>query len=171
MDDIVDELLLSDLSQPEAPTRWRGFSDRVMGGISQERVTVETLADRRSIRLRGEVRLENNGGFVQVALPLEQGGIPLDARAYRGLRLLVWGNGETYRLHLRTANCRRPQQYYWAPFEAHPSWQGVDLPFAAFQPKWLEALLNLEGLTRLAIVAYGRAFSADVAVARVGFYR
>lgn len=142
-----------------------------MGGISQEQVTVETLADRRCIRLRGEVRLENNGGFVQVALPLEQGGIPLDARAYHSLRLLVWGNGETYRLHLRTTSCRRPQQYYWAPFEAHPSWQGVELPFEAFQPKGFAAPPILESLTRLAIVAYGRAFSADVAVARASLYR
>lgn len=164
----VDEVLLS---QPDASAQWRGFSDRVMGGISQELVTVETLADQRCIRLRGEVRLENQGGSVQVALSLDQGGEPLDAHAYRGVRLLVWGNGETYRLHLRTTDCRRPQQYYWAPFEAHPNWQGVDLPFEAFQPKGLETPLNLEALTRLGVVAYGHPFSADVVMARVSLYR
>jgi hypothetical protein len=166
----MNELLLSDLSQPEAPARWRGFSDQVMGGVSREHVTVETLDAQRCLRLRGEVRLENNGGFVQVALPLDHGGAPLDAQAYAGVRLLVWGNGEEYRLHLRTAACRRPQQFYWAPFVAGPAWQRVELPFTAFQPKWLDAPLDPAALTRLGIVAYGRRFSADVAVARVGLF-
>lgn len=76
-----DELLLSDLSQPDAPASWRGFSDQVMGGISQEQVTVELIADQPCLRLSGAVRLENQGGFVQMALPLERGGGPLDGRA------------------------------------------------------------------------------------------
>jgi hypothetical protein len=163
----MDELLLSDLSQPEAAARWRGFSDRVMGGISQEQVTVELLDARHCLRLRGEVRLENNGGFVQVALPLDHDGHPLDAHGYSGVRLLVWGNGEEYRLHLRTTDCRRPQQFYWASFVAGPAWQPIELPFAAFQPKWLDAPLNQRALTRLALVAYGRRFNADVALAQV----
>ncbi len=166
----MDDVILSDLDQPDAPARWRGFSDRVMGGISQELVTVETIAGQRCLRLRGEVRLENQGGFVQLALPLEQDGRPLDARACRGVRLLAWGNGEEYRLHLRTIACRRPQQYYWASFVATPSWQPIDLPFAAFQPKWLDAPLDPGALTRLGVVAYGRRFQADVAVARVWLF-
>lgn len=166
----IEELLLSDLSQPEAAARWRGFSDQVMGGVSRERVTIETIDARRCLRLRGEVRLENNGGFVQVALPLEHGGAPLDAQAYTGVRLLVWGNGEEYRLHLRSADCRRPQQFYWAAFVAGPAWQRVELPFTIFQPKWLDAPLNQGALTRLGIVAYGRRFSADVAVALVELF-
>lgn len=162
-----DELVLSDLALPDAPGAWRPFSDRVMGGISQEQVTLEEIDRRRCVRLRGEVRLENNGGFVQVALPLEARGSPLDARSYTGVRLLVWGNSEEYRLHLRTTDCRRPQQYYWAPFIAEARWQAVALPFVAFQPKWLDAPLDTRALTRLGVVAHGRRFHADVAVARV----
>ncbi|NTU81349.1 MAG: CIA30 family protein [Chloroflexales bacterium] len=165
-----DELVLSDLSMPDAPAAWRSFSDQVMGGISQEQVTVEEIDRKRCVRLRGEVRLENRGGFVQVALPLESQGGPLDARGYTGVRLLVWGNGEEYRLHLRTTDCRRPQQYYWAPFVAEARWQAVDLPFVAFQPKGLDAPLDAGALTRLGVVAYGRPFYADVAMARVALY-
>lgn len=164
------ELILSDLSMPDAPVSWRAFSDRVMGGISQEQVTLEEIDRKRCVRLRGEVRLENNGGFVQVALPLEAHREPLDARGYTGVRLLVYGNGEEYRLHLRTTDCRRPQQYYWAPFIAETRWQLVDLPFAAFLPKWLDASLDTRALTRLGVVAYGRRFHADVAVARASLY-
>lgn len=166
----MSDVLLSDLDQPDAPARWRGFSDRVMGGISQEQVTVETIAGQRCLRLRGEVRLEHQGGFVQLALPLEQDGAPFDARACNGVRLLVRGNGEEYRLHLRTTACRRPQQYYWAPFVAASSWQSIELPFAAFEPKWLDAPLDPGALTRLGVVAYGRRFQADVAVAKVALF-
>jgi hypothetical protein len=168
--DRKDELLLSDLTLPGNPD-WRAFSDQVMGGISQEQATIESIAGRRCLRLRGEVRLEHNGGFVQVALPLNQDTGRLDAHAYTGVRLLVWGNREEYRVHLRTLDCRRPQQYYWAPFSATPDWQTLELPFAAFQPKWLDTPFNPATLTRLGIVAYGRRFHADVAVARVALYR
>jgi hypothetical protein len=163
----MHEHLLSDLHRSEAPAQWRGFSDRVMGGVSQEIVTVETIDGQRCIRLRGDVRLENNGGFVQIALPCEQHGTPFDAGAFAGVSLRVWGNGETYRLHLRTADCRRPQQYYWAAFVAQPTWQTIDVPFSTFEPKDLAAPLNPRALTRLGVVAYGRRFAADVAVARV----
>lgn len=163
----MHEHFLSHLSTPDAPAQWRGFSDRVMGGVSQETVTIETLDGQRCIRLRGDVRLENNGGFVQVALPLEQHGTPFDAGAFGAVRLRVWGNGESYRLHLRTADCRRPQQYYWAAFVAQPTWQTIDMPFSTFEPKDLAAPFNPRALTRLGVVAYGRPFTADVAVARV----
>lgn len=165
-----NELVLSDLSLPDAPAAWRAFSDRVMGGISQEQVTVEEIDRQRCVRLRGEVRLENNGGFVQIALPLEAHGGSFGASGYSGVRLLVFGNGEEYRLHLRTTDCRRPQQYYWAPFVAEARWQAVDLPFVAFQPKGLDTSLDTEALIRLGVVAYGRHFHADVAVARASLY-
>lgn len=167
----TNDLILDDLSQPGAPTRWRGFSDRVMGGVSREQVSIEELAGRRCIRLRGEVRLENNGGFVQMALPLDAGGAPFDAGDFRGIRLLVLGNGEEYLVHLRSSQTRLPWQYYRAPFVAGPDWQTIELPFASFRPERLAEPLDRRRLTRIGIVAYGRRFSADVAVAQLGLYR
>ena len=163
----MPEHVLSDLSHSQASAAWRGFSDQVMGGVSQEKVTVETLDGQRCIRLRGDVRLENNGGFIQISLPLEHEGRPFDGHAFSGVRLLVWGNGEEYRLHLRTITCQRPQQYYWAAFKTAPSWQTIELPFQAFDAKWISSDLDTRTLTRLGIVAYGKPFTADVAVARV----
>jgi hypothetical protein len=165
------DLLLSDLSQAAADDRWRGFSDRVMGGISREQVSVEELAGRRCIRLRGEVRLENNGGFVQMALPLDAGGESFDADDFQGIRLLALGNNEEYLVHLRTTQTRLPWQYFRAPFVAGPAWHSVDIPFTAFQPERIAARLDPRRLSRLGIVAYGRRFTADVAVAQVSLYR
>lgn len=168
-------LLIDDFSRLDRlsalGTYWRGFTDQVMGGVSTATIRVETVAERRALRLTGDVSLENNGGFVQVALPLTGSGLPLDVSSYKGLRLLVLGNDETYHIHLRTTATGLPWQYYYAAFPAGPSWQTIDLPFDAFQGASLKAKLDPGQATRIAIVAYGKAFRADVAVGRIELYR
>ena len=99
---------------------WTGTSDRVMGGISRATVAVEDVAGRRWIRLTGRVRLENQGGFIQMATDLAPDGGPVDLSAYSGLRLLVRGNGERYGCHLRTTACVRPWQSYRQELVAGP---------------------------------------------------
>lgn len=164
-------LILDDFSRPDGLAAngqpWRGFSDRVMGGISRERVSREVLDGRPCVRLRGDVRLENNGGFVQVALPLDRDGRPLDASPWGAVELVVRGNGEAYYVHLRTADTRAPWAYYRASFVAEPAWRSVSLPFASFAAVATRAALDPRRLTRIGLVAYGKAFTADLAVARV----
>lgn len=60
---------IDDRSSP-APAAWRFFTDGVMGGVSRGGMTAETAAGRPALCLRGEVRLDNNGGFIQMALEL-----------------------------------------------------------------------------------------------------
>ena len=168
-------MLIDDFSRPglvsALGTAWRGVSDRVMGGVSRESVSRSTGDGRQSLHLQGDVRLENNGGFIQAALDLISGGKPLDASAYRGIRLMVRGNGETYSLHLRTPDNVRPWQSYRAEFTAAENWQSIDLPFDGFAPYRLDAPLDVSRLNRLGLVAIGRAFSADVTVSSISFYR
>jgi len=167
--------LIDDFSAPGGisalGTRWRFFSDRVMGGLSDGVSGLETVAGRRCLRLRGRVSLENNGGFIQVALPLLQGGRPLDASGFKGVRAWVRGNANTYHIHLRTSQSMRPWQYFSAAFDATADWRQVDLPFERFQPENLRARLDRRGLVRIAIVAIGKQFEAEVAVSRLEFYR
>lgn len=151
-------------------TTWRGVSDRVMGGVSRETLSVETIAGESCLRLSGDVSLDNNGGFIQMALDLDSGGA-LDAAAYSGLQLRVFGNGESYNAHLRTPAARRPWQSYRQSFVAGPTWRDVRLPFSSFTPHRLDAPLDTSRLTRLGVVAIGRAFHADVCVAAVSLYR
>lgn len=152
-------------------TAWRLFTDRVMGGVSTAASGYDVVAGRRCLRLRGEVSLANNGGFVQVALPLLVEGGPFDASAFRGVRLRVRGNGETYHVHLRSPNNTRPWQYYSAEFSAGPEWRWVNLPFADFRPKNLRRPLDASRLLRIALVAIDREFRADVAVSGLEFFR
>ena len=165
IDDFTDKNLVSKLGTP-----WRGVSDQVMGGISEAVVAHAVIDDRPCLRLTGDVRLENKGGFIQAALDLAPSGTSLDGSAYSGVRLLVRGNGERYSVHLRTPDNLRPWQSYRAHFVAGPDWQTVDLPFTAFAPYRLETPLDVTRLRRIGLVAIGRAFFADLAVAELGFY-
>jgi Complex I intermediate-associated protein 30 (CIA30) len=170
MDRLLDDFATADLVS-RAGTRWEGASDRVMGGISHEVLALEEHAGRFWLRLTGRVRLENDGGFVQMGIDLAPSGGPVDLSAFAGVRLLVRGNGEAYGCHLRTGACRRPWQSYRAAFAAPPKPAVVELPFAGFQPHRVEAPLDPATLRRLSLVAIGRAFDADLAVAEVRFYR
>ncbi|PWR02441.1 CIA30 family protein [Meridianimarinicoccus roseus] len=163
---IIDDLALP---HPRAATGtdWQLVSDRVMGGVSSGGLSREVVSGHPALRLQGDVRLDNDGGFVQAALDLAPDGAALDARPWRAIALDVAGNGQSYNLHLRTADVTRPWQSYRATFTAHPDWSLVELPFTRFAPHRLDAPLDLSTLRRIGLVAIGRAFRADLAVARI----
>lgn len=150
-------------------TPWRLVTDRVMGGVSDARMQRREIDDRQALCMEGGVSLENNGGFVQINLDLAPGGV-LDASKFTGLRLVVRGNGERYNVHLKSIDISLPWQSYRAEFTAPNEWQEWRLPFDTFVPHRIEVGLDVQHLTRLGIVAIGRAFHAMVCVAEIGFY-
>jgi len=166
---LIDVFATNDLVS-HLGTRWRGVSDTVMGGVSQAQVSRAHVEGRDCLRLTGDVRLENDGGFIQAALDLDPSGGVLDASLYTGVRLEVRGNGESYSVHLRTPDNRRPWQSYRAHFMAGSDWQTVDLPFSSFAPHRLDTPVDPSRLRRLGLVAIGRAFHADLCVSTISFY-
>jgi uncharacterized surface protein with fasciclin (FAS1) repeats len=175
MESPVEFLLIDDFSKEGGVSalgsKWSITTDQVMGGISTANYSFDLIDGRRCIRLTGDVSLENNGGFIQVALPL--GGIfkSFDAGSYKGIRLWTKGNGRSYYLHLKTNQTTLPWQYYWADFKADRDWKMVELPFEDFAGDNIQSKLNSKQLKRLAIVGAKKAFNADVAVARIEFYK
>jgi hypothetical protein len=166
IDNFIDEGLVSDLG-----TRWRGVSDQVMGGISKASVSRAVLDGRPCLRLAGDVRLENAGGFIQAALDLARQSGTLDASDCIGLRIVARGNNEKYSVHLRTPDNVRPWQSYRSHFTARQGWKTFDFPFESFEPHRLKVPLDITRIRRIGLVAIGRAFYADLAVSRLGFYR
>jgi hypothetical protein len=164
-------MLIDDFSSKSSAlgTRWVLVSDRVMGGVSDGRMSRTTIAGRQGLCMRGAVSLKNNGGFLQLALDLGPAGT-LDASAYAGLRVVVRGNGERYNLHLKTGDVRRPWQSYRQGFEAGAVWEEVRLPFAGFRPHRVDAPLDTGRLRRIGLVAIGRPIAVDLCVAEVGFF-
>jgi hypothetical protein len=148
---------------------WEMISDEVMGGVSDGRLSHEDVQGCYALRLTGHVSTENNGGFLQMARDLGDAD-GLDAGGYTGLQLDVCGNGERYNIHLRTKDVTRPWQSYRHSFTAPDTWATLKLPFAEFTAHRLTSPLDLKSLRRIGIVAIGRAFYADIAVARLRLY-
>jgi hypothetical protein len=168
LDDRSGANLCTDLGKNNGAC-WRLVTDGVMGGVSDGHLQPARIDGRPCLRLTGEVSTLNNGGFIQASLDLDAAGL-LDARAYRGIEIDVYGNDDTYNLHLRTADTRIVWQSYRASFQAPPRWQTLRLPFAELQPHRIEKPLDLSRLRRLGLVAIGRDMRADLCIARVSFY-
>jgi len=167
----TDNLLIDDFSDSNARsalgTQWDAFTDRVMGGVSDMRAGVVDGEDGPVLRLEGEVRLENNGGFIQARLPLSGSGGSLDASSFEAVKLRVRGAPGTYFIHLRTPDCRRLWQYYRAPLPVGEDWREVSIRLDSFEPKSLSTPLDIKRLNSLGVVAAGEAFRARIEVSRI----
>jgi len=149
---------------------WRGFSDRVMGGISDVQLESTTITGKTCARLTGTVTRENNGGFIQMALGFGKNYKAVDATGFAGVELEVFGNNEDYNVHIRTQDCRWYDESYRYTFFAKPEWQSIRIPFEAFEANKVSAPLDNSGINRLAVLGWMREFKADVALTRIAFY-
>lgn len=151
-------------------TSWQLFTDQVMGGVSNGTMTREMVAGRLAIRMRGDVRLENNGGFIQMGLDLAPGSGTADATGWAGIEVDFYGVDAEYGMHLRTSDLARPWQSYRQSFRALPKWQTARLSFSGFSLHRTEIPLDLRRLRRVGLAAIGRAFSADLAIGGIRFF-
>ena len=150
--------------------QWRLVTDNVMGGISQGRLITESVRDRRCLHMQGDVKLDNNGGFVQIALDLPEN-ILDNISSYTGLVFETYGNGESYNIHLRTSNLWLPWQSYRSSFIAPAEWKTFHIPFTDFQSYRTSKTLKVEKIERIGVVAIGREFTADLCLGKIGLYR
>ncbi|KUJ81398.1 CIA30 family protein [Ruegeria profundi] len=164
---VAEDIMIENFkAQPE--TRWRFFTDDVMGGVSTGTVAFLTEGDTTYARITGSVSTENNGGFIQIRMDLPDGA-PEDAA---GVRIVVRGNSQRYFVHLRTSGTVLPWQYYQAGFDAKEGWSELRLPFEAFERsgQLLRAVPRASSLKSIAVVAFGRDHNAKIDVSEVGFY-
>ena len=166
---IIDDRKTGNLHSTSG-NEWYLVTDGVMGGVSKGRLSLDTIEGRPCLRVQGEVSLENNGGFVQVALDLSDD-ILQNISAYAGVSLEVYGNNEEYNIHLRTQDISLPWQSYRTTFTAASEWKMLYVPFAEFAPYRINKALDISRLKRIGIVAIGRAFSADLCIGKIGLYR
>ena len=168
----ADDAALTLEMTPETARYWRFFSDRVMGGVSDGKLDFVTLDGRPAARMTGDVSTANNGGFIQLRAGISMAGLPAGGAGLDGIRILSRGNGETYFVHLRTRDNRRPWHYYAASFTAGDDWQEATLPFDSFRHSagLSPATPRPQDIVSIGIVAYGRDHRADVSVAAVTLY-
>jgi adhesin HecA-like repeat protein len=139
---------------------WQCISDRVMGGVSQGNLRRAVVYGESALHLTGAVSLDNNGGFLQMALDTD----PFPE--LHAVRLRVCGTGR-YNVHLRTDQTTRVWQSWRATFHAGPDWADIVLPLASFAAHRIDEPINPARLRRIGIVAIGQAMPVDLALARL----
>ena len=149
-------------------SRWRFFSDQVMGGVSSGALHFDHDDIRSWARMTGMVSTENNGGFIQMQRLL---GAPLPS-GLTGVRLIARGNDQRYFIHLRLTGASAPTAFYRAGFDVTSEWCETRLPFALFSASngGTPALLEGSNLASVGIVAYGRNYLAEICISEIGFY-
>jgi len=152
-------------------TDWEYVADGVMGGLSRGEMRRETWQGRAATVLSGDVSLENNGGFVQIATNLRSDGAAFDASGWSGLEIELCGNGERYDIRLRTDQLTRPWQSFRREVTATREWRSLRLPFDSFESHKTDTTFDPAQLRRIGVLAIGRVVRADVAVARMALYR
>lgn len=151
------------------PNHWQTADDRVMGGVSVAQMCPPNQADILGVCLRGQVSLENRGGFIQIKWPVTRSDLNEIAK-HTGIYVRAWGNCESYNIHLRTRSLWLPWQSYRQTFVASQQPQYHYFSFDEFAPYKTSLQFRPQALKKIAIVAIGRAFSANVCVGEMGFY-
>lgn len=157
------------MTQHLDPT-WEYVADAVMGGKSDGHMSHHQIKGRLAAHLTGEVSLENNGGFIQMAFDFQRDGTAFDASRWTGLEMALAGNAEQYELRLRTSDLDRPWQSFRCMFEPQPDWTVHRFAFADLEPYRTDMPFDASALRRCGLVAVGRAFRVDLAVSRVALY-
>jgi hypothetical protein len=120
---VTGPTLIEDFTmQPE--TRWRFFTDQVMGGVATGSVAFTQEDGTSFARMTGHVSNASRGGFIQMRLDLA--GPPPTGTTV--VLLIARGNAQRYFVHLRTDGTLLPWQYYQAGFDVTESWTEVRLP-------------------------------------------
>ena len=179
----ADEDVLSFPFTLDNVKNWKYFSDQVMGGVSEGQVSLEQDGDMVFTRLTGNVRTDNNGGFIQLRTSTSLSNKPLmfkmlhnskkDGKKLKGVRLKVKGNGEKYHIFIQTTIFYRlPTSYKIATFDTSPNWETVDIPFNKFKKLKdnIDSNISAKDIKTFGIVAYGRDFKSDLSVSSVEFY-
>lgn len=124
-----------DFSDPSEADRWQIVDDVVMGGRSSSRMVA--TADGTSV-FRGDLSVENNGGFASVRTTGER----CSLAGATAVVLRVRGDGQAYKLRLRT-DALWDGASYQTTFETRAGeWMDVTLDLADFEPRWRGRLVR-----------------------------
>ncbi|QDU65210.1 CIA30 family protein [Engelhardtia mirabilis] len=134
----LETLPLMAFDESPAAALWRPVHDSVMGGVSDGQVR----AIEGAVRMAGDMSLDNNGGFASFRAGVE---LP-DLAAYHGLALRVRGDGQTYKLSLRTDNRWDGVSWQTSFATTADTWTTVYLAFEHLTPSWRGRLVANAGV-------------------------
>jgi NADH dehydrogenase [ubiquinone] 1 alpha subcomplex assembly factor 1 len=126
--------VLFDFADPAAMSGWQVEDDVVMGGRSQGSLTHDPAGH---LIFRGEVSLENNGGFSSIQNNFD----PLDVSAYQNAVIRLKGDGKDYRFIVESDP--KARHHYVAEFSTTGDWQEIKIPLRTMYPMRRGDRLNI----------------------------
>jgi monofunctional biosynthetic peptidoglycan transglycosylase len=127
---------------------WYTVDDDVMGGVSSSTVDISNSG---VLTFSGNMSLENNGGFASIT----SAWAPMNLKGYDGTLIRVQGDGNRYRLRLRTTGTGREVTYN-AVFRTIPGeWQEIFIPFDKMLPTYRGIAVNTGQLDPSGIASVG----------------
>jgi monofunctional biosynthetic peptidoglycan transglycosylase len=127
---------------------WYSVDDTVMGGVSS---SGGQILDSGILLFEGTMSLENNGGFSSIRSPWE----PIDLSNSEGLIIRVLGDGQIYRLRVRTTPTGRDVAYNSFFETLDGEWTTVYIPFETMVPTLRGFQVNSGELDRSQISSLG----------------
>jgi uncharacterized protein YbjT (DUF2867 family) len=134
----ITQLELFDFTQPDANLQatWGAVDDVVMGGVSESGIR---LADGYAL-FSGNVSTDNSGGFASVRTRNFEPNFNLSN--YRGIELRVKGDGQRYKLFVRT-EAKWDGVGYAYPFDTiADEWIAIQVPFQDLVPIFRAKTVN-----------------------------
>jgi monofunctional biosynthetic peptidoglycan transglycosylase len=121
---------------------WHAINDAVMGGLSSGGMVLTEGG----LNFRGELSLENNGGFSSVRRSVDA-----DLTDTRGIRLTFRGDGRSYQLRLRQDHDF--DGIAWKrEFATDGTVQVLDLAYAEFEPVFRGRIVKEAGAINPALI-------------------
>lgn len=119
------EFILLNASMMKTENQWRIVNDDVMGGISSSKVTVKDD----KIIFRGNVSLENNGGFASLRSQLKN----YNFVNFSGIEIKLKGDGKRYSISMKETAYFNGY-FYTNSFETKKDeWIVAQIPFNQFK--------------------------------------
>ena len=123
--------MLIDFTDKKAGHQMNVVNDGVMGGLSQG---IIEMTQNDSLLFKGNISLQNNGGFSSFRIA----GKLWDLSAWKGVEILVKGDGRTYGLRATTDETfLRSSVSFTADFKTvKDEWVKLQIPFSKMKASW-----------------------------------
>lgn len=122
-----DNETILDFTDARTVSHWKAIDDRIMGGCSLSRPEYVAQV---GLRFAGTLSVENSGGFASIRSA--QG--HYDLSGCKGISLRLRGDGQSYKLSLRTDHFYDGVSYQTRFTTRKGQWQEISFPFYEFVP-------------------------------------
>ena len=131
---LSNSMVIFDFKKESDISDWQIVNDVVMGGRSSSKFY---LNDEGNGVFRGNVSLENNGGFSSLRHRFNQKKIS----GFKKFTIRLKGDGKRYQFRAKTN--KNDQQAYVFYFETTGEWQTIEIKLSALEPTFRGRKLNM----------------------------